>query len=72
MVIGAQTPLAMSNSSSPLSLGQPIYEKLTCDNFILWKAQVVPIVRGAQLFGYLDGTVIEPVRNDASHGVWVA
>jgi hypothetical protein len=37
----------MSNSSTPSSLGQPISEKLTRDNFLLWKAQVVLIVRGA-------------------------
>jgi hypothetical protein len=30
-----------------LSLGQPISEKLTRDNFLLWKAHVVPIMRGA-------------------------
>jgi hypothetical protein len=63
--------LAMSISSSTPSLGQPISEKLTRENFILWKAQIVPIMRGAQLFGFLDGTTVEPMRTDASHGAWV-
>ncbi|GJX44866.1 retrotransposon protein, putative, ty1-copia subclass [Tanacetum coccineum] len=30
--------------------------KLTRTNFLLWKAQVVPILRGVQLYGYVDGT----------------
>lgn len=46
----------MSSSSSTSSLGQSISEKLTWDNYLLWKAQVVPVVRGAQLYRYLDGT----------------
>jgi hypothetical protein len=61
-----------SSASSPSSLGQLIYEKLTHDNFILWKAQVVSIVRGARFFGYLDGTVVEPAHTNAAHGAWVA
>ena len=31
--------------------------KLTRTNFLLWKAQVIPILRGVQLFRFLDGTV---------------
>lgn len=34
--------------------------KLTRTNFLLWKAQVVPILRGVKLFGYLDGTIATP------------
>jgi hypothetical protein len=34
--------------------------------------QVIPIVRGARLFGYLDGTVVEPTTTDTTHGAWVA
>jgi hypothetical protein len=63
--------ITMSSSTPPSSLGQPISEKLTCDNFILWKLQLVPIVCGAQLFGFIDGTVVESARSDAAHGAWV-
>lgn len=34
--------------------------KLTRTNFLLWKAQVIPILRGVQLFGHLDGTTPAP------------
>jgi hypothetical protein len=56
----------MSSNSSTSSLGQPVFEKLTCDNFILWKAQIILIVHGTQLFRYLDGTVVEPAKTDAA------
>ena len=47
------------NVASPL-FGQVITEKLTNTNFPLWRAQVLPILRGAQLQGYLDGTGTPP------------
>lgn len=50
----------MSSSSSTSSLGQSISEKLTRENYLLLKAQVVPVVRGAQLYGHLDGTNAAP------------
>jgi hypothetical protein len=62
----------MSSTSSTSSLGQPISEKLNWDNFLLWKAQVILIVHGTQLFGYLDGTVPERVKTDSTHAAWIA
>ena len=35
-------------------------DKLTRDNFILWKAQFLPAVRGAKVLGILEGTIPEP------------
>lgn len=46
-------------AATPL-LGQTITEKLSKTNFPLWKAQVMPMLRGAQLQGYLDGTNVAP------------
>jgi rubrerythrin len=37
-------------------------EKLTKDNFLLWKTQVLPDIRGAQLFGLLDGSMPKPEK----------
>ena len=34
--------------------------KLSRDNYLLWKAQQVPILRGARAFGYVDGTAVMP------------
>ena len=50
-------------------LGLPITEKLANDNLTLWKAQVMPAIRGAQLEGFLDGTAVPPpVQVDAKVG----
>jgi hypothetical protein len=34
--------------------------ELNRSNFPLWRAQVVPAISGADLFGYLDGTIVAP------------
>ena len=43
-------------------LGLPISEKLTKNNLQLWKLQVLPAIRGAQLEGCLDGSVPPPAK----------
>jgi hypothetical protein len=44
-----------STSSTMLpALGPLVSEKLTRDNFLLWRAQFMPVLRGAQLMRYLD------------------
>ena len=45
----------------PLAL--PVTEKLTRTNFNLWKAQVMPAIRGAQLEGLLDGSDEAPPKH---------
>lgn len=42
------------------TIGHPVTEKLTKTNFSLWKMQVLPTIRGAQMMGYIDGTVVVP------------
>ena len=39
------------------AFGMPVAEKLTRENFLLWRAQVLPAIRGAQLVGFLEGTI---------------
>ena len=53
-----------SSSSSPAAspLVHPVSEKLARDNFLVWKAQILPAVRGAQLMGFLDGKAVEPAK----------
>ena len=52
----------MSSSSAPivLNLGPPPAEKLTKGSYLLWKAQVMPGLRGAQVTGLLDGSDAAP------------
>jgi hypothetical protein len=52
---------SLTGSSTPL-LGYVIVEKLNKTNYSLWKARVLPILRGAQLQGYLDGTNVAPAK----------
>ena len=42
------------------SLGHTIIEKLTRDNFLVWKVQVLLHVWAAVMMGYLDGSIKEP------------
>jgi hypothetical protein len=54
---------ALTQNTSPHSLS-PIHHlitiKLTRDNYLLWKAQIVPYLRGQHLFGFIDGTQPPP------------
>ncbi|KAF0904992.1 hypothetical protein E2562_039333 [Oryza meyeriana var. granulata] len=56
----------MASSSSapaiPASLSIPVSEKLTRENYLLWRAQVLPAIRAAQLEGFLDGSESEPPK----------
>ncbi|WVZ51017.1 hypothetical protein U9M48_002209 [Paspalum notatum var. saurae] len=49
-----------SGAATPTLVGHPVIEKLTKNNFLLWRLQVLPTVRGAQMTGYLDSTTICP------------
>lgn len=42
------------------SIGFPVTEKLTRANFREWRAQVWSALRGAQLAGYVDGSIVKP------------
>jgi hypothetical protein len=51
-----------STSSGSTSLSATLSEKLTRDNFLIWLTQVLPDIRGAQLYGYLDGSILTPEK----------
>ena len=53
--------MATSTSSFGSSLEKPS-EKLTRTNYPLWRAQVLPSLRGAQLFGIAAGTEVMPPK----------
>jgi hypothetical protein len=54
--------MASSSSSVPASLSIPVSEKLTRDNYRLWRAQVLPVIRVAQLQGFIEGIEKEPEK----------
>lgn len=44
------------------NIGQLVAVKLARDTYLLWKAQVVPILRAYQLLGFVDGSIVAPPR----------
>jgi hypothetical protein len=58
MTSPSATPISATTIPSILSI--PISEKLTKDNYPLWRAQVLPAVRAAQLEGLLTGAEESP------------
>jgi hypothetical protein len=53
--------VASSSTSATINL-VPIREKLNHGNHVLWKAQVLVVLRGAQLIGFLDGANKAPTE----------
>ncbi|KAF5451286.1 hypothetical protein F2P56_026403 [Juglans regia] len=50
--------------------------KLTIDNYLLWKAQIVPFLQGHQLYGHVDGSLPMPPSSidnvpNPEHKKWV-
>jgi hypothetical protein len=59
MSLGASSSSSTPNNPS-LSVTLATSEKLSRDNFLVWQTMVLPDIRGAQLFGLLDGTMRSP------------
>ena len=53
--------MASSGSSNSTLSGQ-ITERLTRTNYVLWRTQITPQLRGAGVFGYVDGSTAEPAK----------
>ena len=74
--------MASSSFNAIAHLGPPVSEKLTRDNFLLWKAQVLPPIRGAQLEDIFDGTDLAPAKTieddkkqvvpNSAYSIWLA
>lgn len=54
--------VSSSAPALPVSLFIPVSEKLTRENYLLWRAQVLPAIRAAQFEGFLDGSEVEPLQ----------
>uniref|UniRef100_A0A2N9IZQ3 Retrotransposon Copia-like N-terminal domain-containing protein n=1 Tax=Fagus sylvatica TaxID=28930 RepID=A0A2N9IZQ3_FAGSY len=60
------SPTISTTTNTPTSLPHIqhlITIKLTRDNYLLWKAQIVPYLRGQHLYGFIDGTKPAPVSS---------
>lgn len=50
-----------TNTSPPLtSLPRLVTLKLSYDNYLLWRAQLTPYLRGQHLFHFMDGSSLAP------------
>ncbi|KAK1686750.1 hypothetical protein QYE76_047598 [Lolium multiflorum] len=52
--------MASSSAAPVLNLGHPLTDKLSRTNYHGWRAQVLPAIRGARVFGLLDGSDAAP------------
>ena len=52
----------MSSSAVGLNLGAPPTEKLVRGNYLIWKAQVLLALQGAQVTGLLDSSDVAPPK----------
>ena len=62
----ASTITSPSVPTSLTAVHHLITIKLTRDNYLLWKAQIVPYLRGQYLFGFIDGSRPAPSPVSAS------
>ena len=78
----------MASTTLVAALGGPPSEKLTQANFLFWKGQILPALRGAQVMGLLDGTDPAPAKTkevedpedltkkttipNPAYGVWIS
>ena len=53
--------MSSSGAFSP-NLNNQVTEKLSRTNYVLWRTQITPQLRGAGVFGYVDGTNPEPAK----------
>lgn len=51
-----------SPSVSVPNFAQLVTVKLAGAMYLLWRAQIVPILRGHHLFGFVDGSSVAPPR----------
>ena len=52
-----------STPSTPAIIGAPPANKLTRENYLSWKAQVLPSLRGARVMGLLEGSDLAPAES---------
>nr|XP_040256518.1 protein transport protein sec31-like [Aegilops tauschii subsp. strangulata] len=59
-------------ASAPFYFAHLIPVKLTTDNYLSWRAQVLPLLRSRYLEGYVDGSLLCPPPHHPAYHAWVA
>jgi gag-polypeptide of LTR copia-type len=61
-MVGLQANLSLSaiRSEQPIQFSHQIHTILNQDNYLLWKSQVFPVLRGHDLVSFIDGSCIKP------------
>ena len=57
-VLSAPSQNTLTHSLTPIQ--RLITIKLNRDNYVIWKAQIVPYLKGQHMFGFIDGTLPSP------------
>ena len=61
------TPSQDTSHHSLTPIQHLITIKLNRDNYLLWKAQIVPYLKGQHLFGFIDGSQNRPFLLSSSY-----
>jgi gag-polypeptide of LTR copia-type len=51
------------SNSSPIQFSHQIHTQLNHENFLLWKSQILPVLRGHGLVSYIDGSKPPPTKH---------
>ena len=52
----------MASTFDPIPLHQVVRIRHTKNNFVIWRAQLLPYLWSIKLMGYLDGTIAAPAK----------
>lgn len=64
-------PIQTSSPSSSLNFHHFLTIKLDRTNYLLWKSQFIPLLRGHDLLGYVDGSKACPAKSDLdAYSAW--
>ncbi|KAJ1698573.1 hypothetical protein LUZ63_007085 [Rhynchospora breviuscula] len=55
--------LSAPRSEQPIQFSHQIHTTLNSENYLLWKSQILPVLRGYDLIGFVDGTRTSPERH---------
>ena len=68
----AQAYTAQTAASLPFYFSHLLPVKLALDNYLSWRAQVLPLLRSRYLEGYVDGSIPCPPSHHPAYHTWVA